>query len=191
MPDYIRTCEHVVDVLLSRLSEVLGLDGDSHLLKTHFHDRPSDTILALLSYPGKLTHQKHTDLGSLTVLFSDQWGLQVVAPKSGRWEWVEPRERDAVINVGDTLRFLTGKKLYSCVHRVVRDGRASDEGHRYSIAYLLRPDHEAEFDDASEARTTAKKFVDTKYDSYSASHDVQESNDVLTGGMEKTLGVRV
>lgn len=188
--NYVRTCEHVVDVLLACLSDVLGLAGDLHLGNQHRHDKPSDTILALLSYPGQLTHQKHTDLGSLTVLFSDQWGLQVISPETNEWEWVEPRVQQAVINIGDTLRFMTGKQLYSCLHRVIRDGRASQEGHRYSIAYLLRPDDEATFDDADGVHTTAKDFVKTKYQTYSAPHEEQEKHAVLTGGMEDVLGVK-
>ncbi|KAK5629438.1 hypothetical protein RRF57_005153 [Xylaria bambusicola] len=183
---YVSTCEHVVDVMLDCLSDILGLED---LRQYHLHNKPSDTILALLSYPGELTHQKHTDVGSLTVLFSDQWGLQVIAPESGRWEWVEPRVYQAVINVGDTLRFFTSKKLYSCLHRVIREGRASLEGHRYSIAYLLRPDNDAAFVDADGARTTAKDFVDAKYHIYSAPHDEQQTSNILTGGMEQILGV--
>jgi isopenicillin N synthase-like dioxygenase len=109
-------------VLLDCYSTALGLKGDQHLSRLHNHDEMSETILAMLSYPGQLTHQKHTDIGSLTVLFSDEWGLQVVNPETGKWEWVEPQKYQAVINVGDTLRFFTYKKLYSCLHRVVRGG---------------------------------------------------------------------
>jgi isopenicillin N synthase-like dioxygenase len=188
IPDYVALCERVVDVLLECYSQALGVPGQ--FIEYHNHEKSSDTILAMLSYPGKLTHQKHTDLGSLTILFSDEWGLQVVEPSNGNWEWVEPREDDAVINVGDALRFLSGKTLYSCVHRVVRDGRASDEGHRYSIAYLLRPGDDVTFVDADGSRVTAQSLASIKYRAYSADHAEQEKNTVLTGGMEQVLGVR-
>ncbi|EXK77736.1 hypothetical protein FOQG_17572 [Fusarium oxysporum f. sp. raphani 54005] len=187
IPDYVALCERVVDVLLDCYSRALGVPGQ--FLEYHDHEKSSDTILAMLSYPGKLTHQKHTDLGSLTILFSDEWGLQVVEPSNGSWEWVEPRANDAVINVGDALRFLSGKTLYSCVHRVVRDGRASDEGHRYSIAYLLRPGDDVTFVDADGSRVTAQSLASIKYRAYSADHAEQEKNTVLTGGMEQVLGV--
>jgi isopenicillin N synthase-like dioxygenase len=173
-------------VLLDCYSTALGLKGDQHLSRLHNHDEMSETILAMLSYPGQLTHQKHTDIGSLTVLFSDEWGLQVVNPETGKWEWVEPQKHQAVINVGDTLRFFTDKKLYSCLHRVVREGIASHEGHRYSIAYLLRPDDRAVFKDADGQLTTSEDFVRTKYEVYSAPHAAQKGM-VLTGGMEQVL----
>ncbi|KAF5648639.1 gibberellin 20-oxidase [Fusarium sp. NRRL 52700] len=188
IPDYVALCERLVDVLLDCYSQALGVPGQ--FLRYHDHEKSSETILAMLSYPGKLTHQKHTDLGSLTILFSDEWGLQVVEPSSGNWEWVEPREKDAVINVGDALRFLSDKTLYSCVHRVVRDGRASDEGHRYSIAYLLRPADDVAFVDADGSNVTAQSLASIKYKAYSADHAEQEKNMVLTGGMEQVLGVR-
>ena len=142
---YITTCEYIVDLLLARLASALHIPSlsGSH----HDHTQASDSILALLSYRDHLNHQRHTDLGSLTVLFSDEWGLQVVSPSTGNWEWVEPQTQLAVINVGDTLRFLTEKKLYSCIHRVVRDGRAGVEKQRFSIAYLLRPGDETVFRD--------------------------------------------
>ncbi|KAF4974019.1 hypothetical protein FZEAL_9039 [Fusarium zealandicum] len=186
--DYVATCERVVDVLLGCYAQALGVPGQ--FIESHDHTKSSDTILAMLSYPGRLTHQKHTDLGSLTVLFSDQWGLQVVEPSLGQWEWVEPRENEAVINVGDALRFMTGKKLFSCVHRVVRDGRASQEGHRYSIAYLLRPSDDVVIVDADGSEVTARSMTEVKYKAYSADHVEQEKSSVLTGGMEDVLGVR-
>ncbi|KAH8175722.1 2OG-Fe(II) oxygenase superfamily protein [Sarocladium implicatum] len=189
--DYITTCQRVVTALLSCYNTALALEGASELEQHHVHTKASESILALLSYPGQLTHQKHTDLGSLTILFSDQWDLQVVAPASGEWEWIEPREEDAVINVGDALRFLSGKRLYSCVHRVIRDGRAREEGHRYSIAYLLRPNDEAVFRDADGTEITARDLAKVKYNTYSASHVDQAKSTVLMGGMDRVLGVKV
>jgi isopenicillin N synthase-like dioxygenase len=190
VPEYIAACEHVVRSLLSCYGYILNM-SESDLQKHHDQSVKSETILALLSYPGRLTHQKHTDLGSLTVLFSDQWGLQVFSPSTSGWEWVEPREEQAVINVGDGLRFISGKKLFSSVHRVVREGRASSEGHRYSIAYLLRPADNTTFLDAEGIEITAKELAESKYNSYAASHAEQDKSSVLMGGMEKTFGVRV
>lgn len=191
VPDYVATCQQVVDTLLSCYNHALGLEGSSELLQHHQHSKAGETILAMLSYPGQLTHQKHTDLGSLTVLFSDQWGLQVVAPASGEWEWIEPREQDAIINVGDALRFLSNKELYSCVHRVIRDGRAQFEGHRYSIAYLLRPNDATVFRDADGAEISARDLAKVKYNTYSATHVDQGKSTVLMGGMEHVLGIKV
>jgi isopenicillin N synthase-like dioxygenase len=177
-----------VGTLLASYAKGLGAEDLGH---HHDPQRKSDTILALLSYQGQLTHQKHTDLGSLTVLFSDQWGLQVMSPgEAPRWQWVEPRPHQAVINVGDALRFLSGKRLYSSLHRVVKEGRALADTTKYSVAYLLRAADDTVFDDVEGVKVTASQLAAAKYGSYAADHDEQEKSQVLCGGMETVLGVR-
>jgi len=127
-------------------------------------------------------HQQHTDIGSLTLLFSEQWGLQVQPPGTDKWEFIQPREGHAVINVGDSLRFASGKKLYSCIHRVV----PTDNPHpRYSIAYFLRPEHNFRYEDTSGKFIRASDWHDQKYGVFMQDHKQQESNySVLMGGME-------
>jgi isopenicillin N synthase-like dioxygenase len=83
----------------------------------------------------------HTDLGSLTVLFTSQPGLQVLkrGAASDAWEFVPPRPHCAIVNVGDVLSMLTGGQLQSSLHRVgPLPGHAMDT--RYSFAYLQRPE---------------------------------------------------
>ena len=114
----------------------------------------------LLHYPKhedqtNIGHNKHTDIGSLTLLFSEQWGLQVFTPGERRWAWVQPRPHGhATINVGDSLRFLSGKTLYSCLHRVIPVDGQSQKEDRYSIAYFLRPENSAVYEDADGKRVT-------------------------------------
>lgn len=107
----------------------------------------------------------HTDLGSLTVLFAGSPGLQrrrrtttrrrrerrgksgsalelppsspSPSPSEEAWEFVEPREGCAVVNVGDGVVALTGGQLHSCLHRVVPlPGRRMEE--RCSFAWMAR-----------------------------------------------------
>lgn len=109
----------------------------------------------------------HTDLGSLTVLFAGSPGLQrwrrqrtttrrttrgrrerragsggalespPPSPSEEAWEFVEPREGCAVVNVGDGVVALTGGRLHSCLHRVVPlPGRRMEE--RCSFAWMAR-----------------------------------------------------
>ncbi|KAF8469335.1 hypothetical protein JB92DRAFT_2838494 [Gautieria morchelliformis] len=93
---------------------------------------------------------KHTDIGSLTLLFSNQWGLQAVTP--------EPRPGHTIINVGDSLRFLSGKRLMSCLHHVMP---FKPTEHRYSIACFLRPEGAVELKDTEDSKVMAEWF-DTK-----------------------------
>lgn len=132
-------------------------------------------------------HQQHTDIGSLTLLFSEQWGLQVQRPGTEAWEFIEPRVGHAVINVGDSLRFASGDKLYSCIHRVVPVDTPEP---RYSIAYFLRPEDNVEYKDSNGRKIRASDWHDEKYGVFQQDHKSQEANySVLMGGMNKVVEV--
>lgn len=175
--------------MLSCLSTALGLKGADRFENSHRNGHKSNSTLAMFRYiPGNLDtskcvgHQKHTDIGSLTLLFSHQWGLQVQRPGTDQWEFVAPREGHAVINVGDSLRFASGHALYSCIHQVVPMDLQED---RYSIAYFLRPESDAKYKDSKGRWVTASQWHDEKYEIFQQEHAQQkEGHIILTGGME-------
>jgi isopenicillin N synthase-like dioxygenase len=186
---FISLSHYVTQTVLSCLSDALNLGDAVRLEKSHRDGEPSNTILTLLHYP-KITdaasvgHNKHTDIGSLTLLFSDQWGLQVLLPDTTNWTFVQPKAGHAIVNIGDSLRFLSGKRVRSCVHRVVPPGGGCQEESRYSIAYFLRPESTAIFEDPNGNKVSAEKWHDNKYVVYGETHTKQEAGNMLTGGME-------
>ena len=113
---------------------------------------PSPHLIRLLKYQAqpvtenRSSHIPHTDIGSLTFLFARQRGLQVRDPSTGEWQWVEPprpsrgaaADNIVIVNVGDTLSYLTGQRLRSCQHRVI----PLDGQERYSFAYFMRADND-------------------------------------------------
>ncbi|KAL2869025.1 gibberellin 20-oxidase family protein [Aspergillus lucknowensis] len=187
--DFIAGSNIITKTMLSCLSTSLGLTGESRFETSHRNEHKSNSTLAMFRYlPGdmqtskEIGHQKHTDIGSFTLLFSEQWGLQVLPPGSDTWGFVEPREGHAVINVGDSLRFASGHKLYSCIHQVVPFNNTED---RYSVAYFLRPESEAKYLDSQGRWVTASQWHDEKYDLFKATHaDQRLANSMLVGGME-------
>ncbi|KAJ0419485.1 putative 2OG-Fe(II) oxygenase family oxidoreductase [Aspergillus carlsbadensis] len=180
----------VLKTILSTFGSVLFLDGSTNLGSFHSDAEDSLTALALFRYPKQETadvgvgHGKHTDLGTLTFLLCQQWGLQVLARNPGGWRFVAPKKNHAIINVGDTLRFLSGNRLCSAVHRVVPTRELQHED-RYSIAYFLRAENGAIFKDSVGRMVTAKSWHDEKFDVFRASHEEQEKAPILTGGMER------
>ncbi|KAH8621912.1 hypothetical protein IG631_23534 [Alternaria alternata] len=171
------------------LSNALGADPANRLEQHHRDDADSNTTLVLLRYPKNLSstcvgHNQHTDIGSLTLLFSKQWGLQLVSPETEEWEWVAPRPGHAIINVGDSLRFLTDKRLASCMHRVVPTPKTATQN-RYSIAYFLRPENDIEYKDPEGKPISAKEWHDNKYKTFADSHEKQAMNSILMGGMDR------
>lgn len=127
-------------------------------------------------------HLQHTDIGSLTLLFVKQWGLQVFSPRKQAWEYVEPKPGHAIVNVADSLRFLSGHKLRSALHRVIPYQGMQEE--RFSIAYFLGPEDGTVLEANDGERVTAGDWHDRKYNVFRESHAKQKMSSTLTGGME-------
>lgn len=77
----------ITKTILSALSTGTGLTGNARFENSHRNHRPSTSTLAMMHYipsdpvtDKNIGHQKHTDISSLTLLFSEQWGLQIRPP---------------------------------------------------------------------------------------------------------------
>jgi len=183
-------CHFVAKILLDRISSGLGRKGEQNLHNTHRDDAPSKSSMFFIHYPplgekaGEMGQNMHTDMGTLTVLFTQQWGLQVLCPTKGDndWRFVAPRPGHAIINVGDCLRFLTGYKLRSALHRVL----PLTTGDRYSVAYFLRPNDDAELSDATGNNRTAVDWYLKKNQTFESAPGKQQES-FLLGGMRTGL----
>lgn len=130
-------CDDACLTLLNNLS----LDRAVH---NHRADQPSDTGLKFVvlhpSLANKLSDDvHHTDSGTLTLLFYEDWGLQAFLPDANIWAFIVPREGCALINVADSLQRLSGGKFHSPTHGVTQP---FDEGakNQYYLSYFLRPE---------------------------------------------------
>lgn len=188
--DFMGNAHNITLMILSRLSDALSLEGSARFETVHRHDRPSLSTLALFHYlkqdngqvPG-FGHGKHTDIGTLTFLLCEQWGLQVLSPDTESWAFVEPRLNHAVINVGDSLRFISGCKLSSAVHRVVPVQEKQMED-RYSIAYFLRMENDVKYRDSANKIWSAQEWHDSKFNLFRDPVGLPNNAQMLTGGME-------
>ncbi|KAL1948246.1 hypothetical protein VTO73DRAFT_12321 [Trametes versicolor] len=60
----------------------------------------------------------HTDIGTITILWSQPVsGLQIQCP-DGKWRWVRHIENALVVNIGDGIEFLSGGFYKATIHRV-------------------------------------------------------------------------
>lgn len=180
--------------MLDCLSDGLNLKGNERLDTYHRDDARSKSTLYFLHYPqgaqnlNEVGQNMHTDIGTLTLLFAPQWGLQVASPVTGAWEYVEPRPGHAIINVADTLRFLSNKRFRSALHRVLPLGGVQQED-RYAVSYFLRAADATEFKDSNDKASSAKNWYLKKYETYELPHDIQGKDTVLSGGMAQELSV--
>jgi isopenicillin N synthase-like dioxygenase len=128
---------------------------------------------------GKYGHNEHTDIGTLTLLFNNQWGLQVNCGDS--YKYVRPSERHAIVNVGDCLRFMSGNKLKSVLHRVAPPALTYP---RSSFGYFLRPDDIAVIDRPDGTQISAQGWTEKKYVIHQSSLATADEKDMLTSWME-------
>ncbi|EFX00930.1 2og-Fe oxygenase family protein [Grosmannia clavigera kw1407] len=191
LEDAIAGANIVTKTMLAALSTAMGLTGAERFESRHRNDRPSTSTLAMMHYvpsdptdPANETvgHQKHTDISSLTLLFSEQWGLQIRPPGAREFGFVAPRPGTAVVNVGDSLRFASGHTMMSCIHRVVPFDPTE---HRYSIAYFLRAENDSMFVDSEGRYITAGQWHDEKFYVFKAAPEIQAAAppSMLFGGM--------
>lgn len=136
-------CHFANITMLSCLSDALKLEGASRFENSHRDDKTSDTSLKLIYEPVRnkcsdWSDNTHTDSGTLTLLFCDQWGNRLEDPETKAWTFIEPKSGCALVNVADSLQSLSGGKLHSCRHGVTQpvDGFRK----RYFVASYLRPD---------------------------------------------------
>lgn len=132
---------------------------------------------------GRYGHNEHTDIGTLTLLFNNQWGLQVNC--GGTYKYVRPSERHAIVNVGDCLRFISGNKLKSVLHRVAPPALTHP---RSSFGYFLRPNDAAIIDTPDGTQISAQGWTEKKYVIHQSSLETEAEKDMLTGWMETPKG---
>jgi isopenicillin N synthase-like dioxygenase len=147
---FILTCIGIAQNIFSALSAPLNLPQSHSFDAFHRRDAPAPDIIRLLKYAASQTGDSgdrvpqtpHTDLGSLTMLFADSPGLQIKPDGCDEWLYVEPKEKHAVINLGDAMSLWTDGIFRSVLHRVASlPSRSMNE--RYSFAFLMRPENQA------------------------------------------------
>jgi isopenicillin N synthase-like dioxygenase len=176
------------DCILSILSKALQLPND--LKNCHRKDKPSSANMAMLNYlpwgssDERIGNMAHTDMGTLTVVFSKSDGLQALLPGSDEWSFIQPREGHAVVNVGDSLRFLSKGALASSLHRVVPppDSEGQD---KFSVIYFLRPEFDAKFTTHDGKAINSVEWHNQKYALFREdSLDAKQHGAMLTGRRE-------
>ncbi|KAI1840868.1 hypothetical protein JX265_009777 [Neoarthrinium moseri] len=192
------SAHYILLSLLECLSYVAVVQDQDRYELYHPSEQTSKTSLLFLHYPADDAsehieprgHNSHTDAGTLTFLFVESPGLQVLSPKTNDWEYVTPKPGHAIINVADTLRFVSKKRFRSVLHRVLPPG-GKMVADRYSTAYFLRAGDKTVFQGLNGEKFTAEEWFVSKYDSFKKTLREQESNPVATGGMAQDLGVRI
>lgn len=192
------SAHYVLKTLLGNLSDAAGLNGNDRFESYHPDELPSKSTLFFLHHPVSEAledktargHNAHTDVGSFTLLFTEQPGLQVLSPKTNEWEYVVAKSGHAIINIADTLRFISKRRFRSAMHRVLPPGGKMSKD-RYSTAYFLRAGDSMVFKGINGEEVTAEQWFLSKYSSFNKTLQEQRLNSIATGGMDKDLGISI
>lgn len=140
---FIAASHHITLTMLTALSKSMN---QPQLLDAHT-DAPNDCGLKFESVPMEerledVPPSEHTDMGTLTLLFCPEYTTELRVPgttkPNERWEFIEPRQGCAIVNVADSLQRLTSGQLMSSLHRVGQPHPGAAE--RFCMLYYLRPD---------------------------------------------------
>ncbi|KAI0658145.1 Clavaminate synthase-like protein [Cubamyces menziesii] len=126
---------NVMHPLLRVLAQGMELP-DETFVRLHNFDGPADTsgTFSPLSqsrvmkyYPRSAEEETqtnnvwmkgHTDIGTITILWSQPVaGLQILCP-DGKWRWVRHIDNALTVNIGDGMEFLSGGYYKATIHRV-------------------------------------------------------------------------
>lgn len=133
-------CHNLVIKLLTCFAVAMGLPDRNYFADAHLEGSGNGSSLRMLMYPARTTKPEgtrmveHTDSGSVTLLFQQQAGLEVLSP-SGHWVAAPCIKDSILINLGDALSFWSGAQLKATLHRVSFEGLPHDK-ERQSMAYF-------------------------------------------------------
>jgi isopenicillin N synthase-like dioxygenase len=110
----------------------------ANLVVNHYlaqHEAPAE---------GRIRQRSHTDIGGLTLLWTDDapGGLEARLGPGGTWVPVQVPEGAWLLQAGDLLHLWSGGRIPANDHRVVNPPRVEGVAQvpRYSVAYFHHPD---------------------------------------------------
>ncbi|KAF5392916.1 hypothetical protein D9757_000813 [Collybiopsis confluens] len=133
LPELDRFAQHchmnVLHPILRLLS--LGLElPEETLVNYHQWKDNSETYVRFMKYYPRSEEEEsktnnlwlkgHTDIGSITLLFSQPVAALQIRTGEGSWKWVKHIENAIVVNAGDAIEFLSGGAYMATIHRVVQ-----------------------------------------------------------------------
>lgn len=152
--EYMRDAHALVSLILDHLNTHLRLPPNT-LASLHRQSAISGDHVRLIKSPPqppcdrRTALGKHTDFGSITILFNRLGGLQILPPPSlvpagqaPEWTYVKPLPGHCIVNLGDAMVKFTNGLLRSNIHRVVSPPGEQARATRYSLVYFSRPEDE-------------------------------------------------
>ncbi|KAJ8457009.1 hypothetical protein ONZ51_g11782 [Trametes cubensis] len=150
LPEMRAFAEHnhkrVLYPLLQILARGLELPEDT-FVKMHGFDDPSETYLRFMKYYPRTEEDEqksknvwlkgHTDIGTVTILWSQPVSALQIRCPDGKWRWVKHIDNAMVVNIGDAMEFLSGGFYKGTIHRVHQPPRDQQGFDRLGVYYFV------------------------------------------------------
>ncbi|KAK1676890.1 putative 1-aminocyclopropane-1-carboxylate oxidase [Colletotrichum godetiae] len=143
--------DRIVRKLLVIFALALGLEDEEWFVKKHRYEKSSGDHLRYMKYYARSEEDnrklggvwlkgesRHSDMGSLTLLFRQPVAALQVLTNDGTWKWVRPQTDALTVNIADALQFLTNGYLKSSIHRVVAPPKDQAHIDRLGVIYMVR-----------------------------------------------------
>ncbi|KAF5349238.1 hypothetical protein D9756_009416 [Leucocoprinus leucothites] len=103
----------------------LGLEiSEETFVNMHRWDAVGETYVRFMKYyprtPEKSRKPTMSDIGTITLLYSQPVSALQILTREGTWKWVKHIDNAIVVNTGDAMEFLSGGYYRPTIHRVVQ-----------------------------------------------------------------------
>lgn len=163
----------VVRKLLSVLSLVLKVPYDYLWNLARKYETEGDDFLRymLVHRPPKneddetkgVRIQGHTDFGSVTLLWSQPIASLQVLGRDNVWRTVRHRPNELIVNLGDSLHFLSGGYLSATIHRVVAPPEDQIQYGRLNVLYFSMFDNDVKLLPIPESPVAQEAYKTRKF----------------------------
>ncbi|KAF4602959.1 hypothetical protein EYR38_003363 [Pleurotus pulmonarius] len=121
--------DNILQTVLRLLSLSMELPEDT-LTKMHEFDAAGQSAMSFIKYHPRgecdapegsnVWLKGHTDIGTVTILYSQPIGGLQILSKDNKWRWIKHIPNAIVINVGDGIEYLSGGYYTATRHRVIQ-----------------------------------------------------------------------
>ncbi|KIK63348.1 hypothetical protein GYMLUDRAFT_222433 [Collybiopsis luxurians FD-317 M1] len=132
---------HILFTILRIMA--IGMDlPEETFVDLHVFDEPGESSVRFMKYYPRTAEKTnvylkgHTDIGSITILWSQPIsGLQILS-KDGVWRYIKHIENALVVNSGDVMKLLSGGFYRPTIHRVIQPPKDQAGLERLGVFYF-------------------------------------------------------
>ncbi|KAF9011703.1 hypothetical protein BDQ17DRAFT_1232931 [Cyathus striatus] len=134
--------------------------GETYVRFMKYHPRSEDDELKTKN----VWMKGHTDIGTVSILYSQPVSALQILTKDGTWKWVRHVENALIINTGDALEFLSGGFFKPTIHRVVQPPEDQRTYTRLGLYYFCVTDDDVKLTPLKDSPVLQRVGITSRFD---------------------------